>query len=79
VLRARSANPDIEVKIEIEPAGSMQISQRRRRVDPMGGITLLIQRARAGDASALAGRFERLYPERRRVGYLRPRLGAALH
>jgi DNA-directed RNA polymerase specialized sigma24 family protein len=61
------------VQIEFEPAGSMQISERQRRPDPMGDITLLIQRARAGDAHALDALFEQLYPELRRIAHLRLR------
>jgi len=41
----------------------------------MGDITLLIQQARAGDASALDNLFQLLYPELRRIAHLRLRRG----
>lgn len=41
----------------------------------MGDITLLIQRARAGDAAALDALFQQLYPELRRIAHLRLRRG----
>ncbi len=39
----------------------------------MGDITLLIQRARAGDGQALDGLFAALYPEMRRIAHARLR------
>ena len=41
----------------------------------MGDITLLIQRARAGDSGALDDLFRQLYPELRRIAHLRLRRG----
>ena len=41
----------------------------------MGDITLLIQRARAGDSGALDDLFQQLYPELRRIAHLRLRRG----
>lgn len=41
----------------------------------MGDITLLIERARGGDGSALGSLFELLYPELRRIAHTRLRRG----
>jgi len=41
----------------------------------LGDITVLIERAREGDGSALSSLFERLYPELRRIAHTRLRRG----
>lgn len=64
----------------LEGYDATQANQRRTlRPDDtdMGDITQLIQRARAGDRSALDGLFEAVYPDLRRIAHARLRRGFA--